>query len=82
MWEMHLNAFPVVLAVLALLYGVPAQDTADDSASDYELVRADVIDLAMGNDSISFDPFEDLLEKRQRFQCFDPGWGMRSSFTT
>ena len=79
---MHLNAFPVVLALLALLYGVQAQDTADESAPDYELVRADVIDLAMGNDSISLDPFEDLLEKRQRFQCFDPGWGMRSSFTT
>ncbi|PLN79982.1 hypothetical protein BDW42DRAFT_201424 [Aspergillus taichungensis] len=63
---MHLTALPIALALSVLPYGVQAQDTADDSASDYELVRADAIDLALGNDTISLDPFDNLLEKRQR----------------
>lgn len=75
---MRLNAFPVVLALLAIPFAVRGQDTTDGSASDYELVRAEGVELAMGNDSISLDPFDDLVEKRQQFRCFDPGWGTRT----
>lgn len=73
---MRLNVFPVIAALLTLLCSVQAQDTTNGSASDYELVRANEMELTMGNDSISLDPFDDPLEKRQQFRCFDPGWGM------
>ncbi|PLB33859.1 uncharacterized protein BDW47DRAFT_134714 [Aspergillus candidus] len=62
---MRLNVFPVIAALLTLLCSVQAQDTTNGSASDYELVRANEMELTMGNDSISLDPFDDPLEKRQ-----------------